>query len=82
MNASDSGITAPDDMPVRKRKVVRDPSDPENAHAVAEAIERAPRMRRDEILLVNLSGRGDKDVETASRWFGLIEGELPQEGRA
>ena len=25
----------------------------------------------DALLLVNLSGRGDKDVETASRWFGL-----------
>jgi tryptophan synthase beta chain len=36
----------------------------ESAHAVAEAIVRAPRMRPDEVILVNLSGRGDKDVET------------------
>jgi len=28
-------------------------------------------LGRDALLLVNLSGRGDKDVETASRWFGL-----------
>jgi len=25
------------------------------------------------MLLVNLSGRGDKDVETAGRWFGLLD---------
>jgi tryptophan synthase beta chain len=36
----------------------------ESAHAVAEAIKRAPRMRRDDILLINLSGRGDKDLDT------------------
>jgi len=34
----------------------------ESAHAVAEAVKRAPRMRPDQILIVNLSGRGDKDV--------------------
>lgn len=36
----------------------------ESSHAVAEAIRRAPEMGRDQILLVNLSGRGDKDLET------------------
>ena len=36
----------------------------ESAHAVAEAIKRAREMRRDEIVLVNLSGRGDKDLQT------------------
>ncbi len=36
----------------------------ESAHAVAEAIKRAPRLRRDKVLVVNLSGRGDKDLET------------------
>ena len=36
----------------------------ESAHAVAEALKRAPTMRRDQILLVNLSGRGDKDLGT------------------
>jgi tryptophan synthase beta chain len=34
----------------------------ESAHAVAHAIRIAPRMSRDEVLLINLSGRGDKDV--------------------
>ena len=36
----------------------------ESAHAVAEAIKRAPKMRPDQIVIVNLSGRGDKDVPT------------------
>ncbi len=36
----------------------------ESAHAVAEAIKLAPTMRRDQIILVNLSGRGDKDLDT------------------
>src|ERR1700729_3195486 len=35
----------------------------ESAHAIAELIHRAPKMRRDEIVIVNLSGRGDKDME-------------------
>ena len=34
----------------------------ESAHAVAEAIKRAPRMKKSDILIVNVSGRGDKDV--------------------
>jgi tryptophan synthase beta chain len=36
----------------------------ESAHALAEVIKRAPKMRKDQILLVNLSGRGDKDLNT------------------
>src|SRR5205807_287540 len=36
----------------------------ESAHAVAEAIKRAPTMPRDSIMLVNISGRGDKDLDT------------------
>jgi tryptophan synthase beta chain len=35
----------------------------ESAHAVATAIEHAPKMAHDQIIIVNLSGRGDKDVE-------------------
>jgi tryptophan synthase beta chain len=34
----------------------------ESAHAVAECIHRAPRMSKDEIVIVNISGRGDKDM--------------------
>jgi tryptophan synthase beta chain len=36
----------------------------ESAHAVAEAIKRARKMKPDQIVLVNLSGRGDKDLQT------------------
>ncbi len=36
----------------------------ESAHAVAEVIKRAPTMPKDSIILVNLSGRGDKDLDT------------------
>lgn len=34
----------------------------ESSHALAEAIKRAPQMTKDQIIIVNLSGRGDKDV--------------------
>jgi tryptophan synthase beta chain len=34
----------------------------ESAHAVAEAVKRAPRMKKSEIVMVNISGRGDKDI--------------------
>ena len=34
----------------------------ESSHAVAECIRRAPKMKRDEIAIVNISGRGDKDM--------------------
>ena len=34
----------------------------ESAHAVAEAIKRAPRMKKSEVVVVNVSGRGDKDI--------------------
>jgi tryptophan synthase beta chain len=39
----------------------------ESSHAVAYAMKLAPRLRPDEILLVNLSGRGDKDLETVGK---------------
>jgi tryptophan synthase beta chain len=42
----------------------------ESTHAVAHAVKRAPKMHRDEILLVNLSGRGDKDVQEVARVLG------------
>ncbi|MGQ9814439.1 MAG: pyridoxal-phosphate dependent enzyme, partial [Candidatus Roseilinea sp.] len=39
----------------------------ESSHAVAEAIRRAPALSRDSILLINLSGRGDKDLNTVMK---------------
>jgi tryptophan synthase beta chain len=43
----------------------------ESAHAVAYAMKIAPTMARDQILLVNLSGRGDKDMHTVAERMGL-----------
>jgi len=42
----------------------------ESAHAVAEAIKRAPTLSKDQIIVVNLSGRGDKDVKQIARYQG------------
>jgi tryptophan synthase beta chain len=47
----------------------------ESAHALSGALTLARSMAPDDIILVNLSGRGDKDMETAARYFGLIGGE-------
>jgi tryptophan synthase beta chain len=47
----------------------------ESAHAVAGALKLGQELGRDAIILVNLSGRGDKDVETAAKWFGLMDGD-------
>lgn len=43
----------------------------ESSHAVAEVIKRAPTMPKDSIILVNLSGRGDKDLDTVIGLLGL-----------
>lgn len=43
----------------------------ESSHAVAEVIKRAPTMPKDSIILVNLSGRGDKDLDTVMRELNL-----------
>lgn len=40
----------------------------ESSHALAEAIKRAPKMGKDKIILVNLSGRGDKDMENIMKY--------------
>ena len=47
----------------------------ESAHAVAGALKLGQELGRGAIIMVNLSGRGDKDVETAAKWFGLMDGE-------
>jgi tryptophan synthase beta chain len=46
----------------------------ETAHALSGALKIAATMRPDQIVLVNLSGRGDKDMETAARYFGFLGG--------
>jgi len=47
----------------------------ESAHALAGALQIGRELGPEGVVLVNLSGRGDKDVDTAARWFGLLSGE-------
>jgi tryptophan synthase beta chain len=43
----------------------------EPSHALAEVVKRAPSMRKDQIVIMNLCGRGDKDVFTVSKHLGF-----------
>ena len=43
----------------------------ESAHAVAQAVKEAPKMGKDQVIIVNLSGRGDKDVHTVGKLLGM-----------
>ncbi|HAV38031.1 MAG TPA: tryptophan synthase subunit beta [Massilia sp.] len=43
----------------------------ESSHAIAYAVKLAPSLNKDEIILVNLSGRGDKDMHTVAQRMGL-----------
>ena len=45
----------------------------ETAHALAGALKLGRELGPDSSILVNLSGRGDKDMETAARYFGLLD---------
>jgi len=49
----------------------------ESAHALAGAIAIGKQLGPDTTILVNLSGRGDKDVETAATYFGLLDDGQP-----
>jgi tryptophan synthase beta chain len=40
----------------------------ESAHAIAELIKRVPKVKKDALVILNVSGRGDKDMETLSRY--------------
>jgi len=46
----------------------------ESAHAVAEAVKRAPKMKKSDIMLVNISGRGDKDMAILGEQLKLDSG--------
>jgi tryptophan synthase beta chain len=58
----------------------------ESAHALAGAIKVGQRLAAEDtegkaaekIVLVNLSGRGDKDVATAADWFNLLDKDSPE----
>jgi tryptophan synthase beta chain len=47
----------------------------ESSHAIAAVIDCAPKMSKDKLIIVNLSGRGDKDVAQAADKIGL---EMPK----
>ena len=42
----------------------------ESAHAIAYALKQAPRMQKDTVMIVNLSGRGDKDIFSVAEYLG------------
>jgi tryptophan synthase beta chain len=52
----------------------------ESSHALAGALELGRELGPDAVLLVNLSGRGDKDVDIAGRWFGHLNDESTHSG--
>jgi tryptophan synthase beta chain len=45
----------------------------ESSHALAEAFKRAPKLPKDHLMVVNLSGRGDKDMQTVMHYLNLDE---------
>jgi tryptophan synthase beta chain len=44
----------------------------ESSHAVVECLKRAPKMKKSEVLLVNISGRGDKDMGILREQLGNL----------
>jgi len=54
----------------------------ESAHALAGALRVGRELGPEGVVLVNLSGRGDKDVATAARWFGLLDESAAAEEQA
>jgi tryptophan synthase beta chain len=43
----------------------------ESAHAVAAVIRLAPRLKKSQMIVINLSGRGDKDMSTVGEYLGV-----------
>ena len=44
----------------------------ESAHAIGHVLDLAPKLNQDQVILVNLSGRGDKDLGTVMRELGGV----------
>lgn len=42
----------------------------ESSHAIAYAVKLAPKMKKEQILVINISGRGDKDIHTVAEYLG------------
>jgi tryptophan synthase beta chain len=43
----------------------------ESAHAIAHVIKLAPKLKKSQVIIANLSGRGDKDVQQVARMRGV-----------
>jgi tryptophan synthase beta chain len=43
----------------------------ESSHAIAEALKLAPTLNKDQVIIINVSGRGDKDVESVQKYLGM-----------
>ena len=43
----------------------------ESSHGISYACKLAKKMKKDQIIIVNLSGRGDKDINTAANYLGV-----------
>jgi tryptophan synthase beta chain len=54
----------------------------ESCHALAEVVKRAPQMQKSQIILVNLSGRGDKDLNTLMDMYANLDAESGQARRS
>ena len=54
----------------------------ESAHALAGAMRVGRELGPDAVIAINLSGRGDKDMDTAARWFELYDADALLEGPA
>jgi tryptophan synthase beta chain len=52
----------------------------ESAHALAGAMRIGRELGPDAVIAINLSGRGDKDMDTAARWFELYDADALLEG--
>ena len=50
----------------------------ESSHALAEVVKRAPQLPKEHLMVVNLSGRGDKDMQTVMHHLDLSQPEKPQ----
>jgi tryptophan synthase beta chain len=46
----------------------------ETAHAIAGTVKLGKELGKDAVIVINCSGRGDKDVETAAKWFKITPG--------
>ncbi|MGB4067591.1 MAG: hypothetical protein WBK08_06115 [Nitrospira sp.] len=43
----------------------------ESAHAIAEVVKLAPKLKKSQLIIANLSGRGDKDVQQVAKMRGV-----------